>query len=112
LPSHPYTEVLLGAVLEPDPDASPNLTAEDVVELSPLPFGCPFQRRCPRRIGEVCDREAPPWQPTERGHAIACHIPLDELHAMQQRTNMTLAAQSTGPENAVGREGDPGPGGI
>jgi peptide/nickel transport system ATP-binding protein len=82
VPSHPYTEVLLGAVLEPDPDITPSLAAEDVVELSPPPCGCPFQRRCPRRIGEVCDREAPPWQPTEQGHAIACHIPLDELHAL------------------------------
>ena len=92
LPSHPYTEVLLGAVLEPDPDIRPSLTAEDVVELSPPPIGCPFQWRCPRHIGEVCDTEVPSWQTTEQGHAIACHIPLDELHAMQRRTNMTLAA--------------------
>ncbi|MCH8177285.1 MAG: ABC transporter ATP-binding protein, partial [Proteobacteria bacterium] len=28
LPSHPYTEALLGAVLEPDPDIKPNLVAE------------------------------------------------------------------------------------
>jgi peptide/nickel transport system ATP-binding protein len=96
-------------VLEPDPDTKPSLAAEGVGELSPPPFGCPFQRRCPRRIGEVCDREAPPWQPTEQGHAIACHIPLDELQAMQQRTNMTLAAQSTGFENATRRERDPSP---
>ena len=27
LPSHPYTEVLLGAVLEPDPDIKPKLVA-------------------------------------------------------------------------------------
>ena len=32
-PSHPYTEVLLGAVLEPDPDTAPNLSADDVVEI-------------------------------------------------------------------------------
>ena len=30
--SHPYTEVLLGAVLDPDPDIKPNLIAEDCVE--------------------------------------------------------------------------------
>jgi peptide/nickel transport system ATP-binding protein len=102
LPSHPYTEVLLGAVLEPDPDIRPSLAAEDVVELSPPPIGCPFQWRCPRHIGEVCDREVPSWQPTEQGHAIACHIPLDELHAMQRRTKLTLAAQSTGSGKAAG----------
>ena len=91
LPSHPYTEMLLGAVLEPDPDIRPNLVAEDIVELSPLPSGCPFQRRCSRRIGEICDREVPPWRSTELGHAIACHIPLDELQAMQKLTGMAPA---------------------
>ena len=91
LPSHPYTEMLLGAVLEPDPDIRPNLVAEDIVELSPLPSGCPFQRRCSRRIGEICDREVPPWRSTESGHAIACHIPLDELQAMQKLTGMAPA---------------------
>ena len=47
-PFHPYTDVLLGAVLEPDPDFVPKLNADDVVELSPPETGCPFQRRCPR----------------------------------------------------------------
>ena len=81
-PSHPYTEVLLDAVLEPDPDAKPTLAAADVMELSPAPKGCPFQRRCPRRIGDICDNDAPPWRPTASGHAIRCHIPLNDLNAM------------------------------
>ena len=82
-PSHPYTEVLLGAVLEPDPDAEPTLAADDVVDLFPPPKGCPFQRRCPRKIGDICDDETPPWRPAEFGHAIRCHIPLDELCGVQ-----------------------------
>lgn len=84
LPSHPYTEVLLGAVLEPDPDVSPVLAAEDVVERSPPAKGCPFQRRCPRKLGNICDTQTPPWQSTGDAHAIRCHIPLDELKSMQQ----------------------------
>ena len=48
LPSHPYTEVLLGAVLEPDPDVKPKLVAEDTVEEKPPEQGCSFQGRCPR----------------------------------------------------------------
>ncbi len=96
LPSHPYTETLLGAVLEPDPDIKPNLVAEDIVELSPPPSGCPFQRRCSMRIGEVCDIETPPWQPTGQGHAIACHIPLDELLVMQNQISITPASLSSG----------------
>lgn len=72
-PSHPYTEVLLGAVLEPDPDYKPRLLADDVTELSPPARGCPFQRRCQRKIGAICETVAPPWQVAPSGHAIACH---------------------------------------
>ena len=90
LPSHPYTEVLLGAVLEPDPDTAPTLAAEDVVELSPPARGCPFQRRCQRRVGEICDRDSPPWQETGDGHAIRCHIPLPDLERMQIGSDSAL----------------------
>ena len=88
-PSHPYTEVLLGAVLEPDPDAEPVLAAEDAVDLFPPAKGCPFHRRCPRHIGDICDNETPPWQPTGLGHAIRCHIPLGELRDMQYQSATT-----------------------
>ena len=82
-PSHPYTEVLLGAVLEPDPDTAPTLSADDVVELSPPARGCPFQRRCPRKIGAICDTDAPPWQQARAGHAIRCHHSIADLGAAQ-----------------------------
>ena len=91
-PSHPYTEVLLGAVLEPDPDARPALAAEDVVDLFPPAKGCPFQRRCPRRIGDICDNETPPWRPTELGHAIRCHIQPAELRGMQEHSANAIGA--------------------
>ena len=77
--SHPYTSVLLNAVLEPDPDVAPKLMAEDVVELSPPAQGCPFQRRCKRKLGAICEKETPPWRKTGDGHIICCHIPLEEL---------------------------------
>lgn len=107
LPSHPYTEALLGAVLEPDPDARPALVAEDVVELFPPARGCPFQRRCPRRIGEICDDETPPWRPTGPGHAIRCHIPLTELRGMQEQSAGAVAAKS-GRSEGVRAEQDNG----
>ncbi len=96
LPSHPYTEALLGAVLEPDPDMKPNLIAEDVVELSPPATGCPFQRRCARRVGQICDQKTPPWQLGEQDHAIACHIPLDELYDMQKQNSTPDAPRISG----------------
>ena len=77
--SHPYTSVLLNAVLEPDPDFVPVLMAEDVVELSPPAQGCPFQRRCKRKQGTVCDTVTPPWRSMGQGHAIRCHIAPEDL---------------------------------
>ncbi len=90
--SHPYTEVLLGAVLEPDPDTSPTLSADDVVELSPPAQGCPFQRRCPRKIGSVCDTEVPPWQHATSQHAIRCHHSIEALVAAQNLAAMDRLA--------------------
>ena len=82
-PSHPYTEVLLGAVLEPDPDIKPKLIAEDIVEEKPPENGCSFQGRCPRILGDKCRLETPPWQIGENGNAIRCHIDIKELKSKQ-----------------------------
>jgi peptide/nickel transport system ATP-binding protein len=80
-PHHPYTNVLLGAVLAPDPDHAPRLLAEDATELAPPARGCPFQRRCPVKRGAICDTDTPPARETATGHIIRCHIPLEELRA-------------------------------
>lgn len=84
-PFHPYTETLLGAVLEPDPGTEPKLLASDTPELAPPAKGCPFQRRCPYHMGEICDTTVPPWQSPEDKpeHHIRCHIPLKELAEKQ-----------------------------
>ena len=82
-PSHPYTEVLLGAVLEPDPDIKPKLVAEDIVEEKPPERGCSFQGRCPRILGDICKNEVPPWQIGENGNSIKCHIKIDDLKNQQ-----------------------------
>ena len=83
LPSHPYTEVLLGAVLEPDPDVKPKLVAEDIVEEKPPEKGCSFQGRCPRILGDICKNEVPPWQIDENGNSIRCHIKVEDLKKQQ-----------------------------
>ena len=83
-PSHPYTEVLLGAVLEPDPDIKPKLVAEDIVEEKPPEKGCCFQGRCPRILGNKCKNETPPWQIGDNGNAIRCHISIKDLKRDQK----------------------------
>ena len=68
-PFHPYTEALLSAVPVPEP----TLEARRVRLEGPLPSpknpppGCCFSTRCPRRLGSICDRQAPPL--TEAGPA-------------------------------------------
>jgi peptide/nickel transport system ATP-binding protein len=84
-PWHPYTEALLSAVPEPDPDAQRHRI---VLEGAPpsaaeFPRGCPFATRCPRKIGAICDETPPPEQVVD-GHRIACHIPAAELVVLQQ----------------------------
>jgi peptide/nickel transport system ATP-binding protein len=83
LPYHPYTETLLAAVPEPVPGARARLLARDVQEAEPPARGCSFQRRCPRRIGAICDEEIPPRQVADKGYIIRCHITLEELQASQ-----------------------------
>lgn len=86
-PYHPYTEALLSAIPLVDPAAEQERIRLEGSVPSPrdVPSGCRFHTRCPRFLGEICVREAPPWQETEAGHRIYCHIPLGELETMQHR---------------------------
>ena len=93
-PSHPYTEALMGAVLEPKPGARPVLLAEDVVELFPPSKGCPFQRRCHRKLGPICEDTQPPQQEVSAGHVIHCHIPASDLARAQLNPRATMGASS------------------
>jgi len=80
-PYHPYTEALLSAVPLPDPSAGHSrihLEGEIPSQLESSP-GCRFASRCPRKIGNVCDKVPPPAQEAAEGHLIFCHISLDEL---------------------------------
>jgi len=83
-PYHPYTEALLSAV----PIADTRVKRKRIILEGALPSvldpprGCPFHTRCPRKLGLVCEETAPPMQRTKSGHALFCHIPLDELSAM------------------------------
>jgi peptide/nickel transport system ATP-binding protein len=80
-PQHPYTEALLSALPIPDPDAGQTRIRlrGDVPSAVRIPSGCRFHPRCPRKIGEICEREEPPWHDDGHWHRICCHIPLDDL---------------------------------
>ncbi|WP_298490144.1 ABC transporter ATP-binding protein [uncultured Chloroflexus sp.] len=75
-PLHPYTEALLAAT---NPHGVRLREAEAIAPAT----GCPFQPRCPRALDDICRTEKPPWREAGNGHRLRCHIPLEELRAMQ-----------------------------
>ena len=84
-PYHPYTEALLAAV----PVVDPTIEKKRIILEGPLPSpldpprGCPFHTRCPRKLGDVCEAEAPPEHRGADGHVIRCHIPLSDLEGVE-----------------------------
>jgi peptide/nickel transport system ATP-binding protein len=74
-PQHPYTQLLLAAV--PNPQAG--LTTRtvqargEVPSLIDPPPGCPFTPRCPR-VMDVCRQIMPTKSTIEKGHWVRCHL--------------------------------------
>ncbi|RQH09917.1 ABC transporter ATP-binding protein [Paraburkholderia dinghuensis] len=79
-PCHPYTETLLAAQTSRASETNGARTST---------AGCVFCARCPRRIGSVCDEQAPPFSGAGNGHLIRCHIPVDELRGLQEAAKST-----------------------
>lgn len=78
-PQHPYTQVLLSAIPEADPDVTRakqriELRSSDMPSLSRLPSGCPFHPRCPVFAGEICEKVVPPLKKANWGSEAACHL--------------------------------------
>jgi peptide/nickel transport system ATP-binding protein len=78
-PQNPYTQVLLSAIPEADPDATRakkriELRSTDMPSLLQLPTGCTFHPRCPAFIGEVCEKVVPLLKKGNWGSEVACHL--------------------------------------
>jgi peptide/nickel transport system ATP-binding protein len=76
-PLHPYTQVLLNAI--PDPDAENATKLRDIPAGEPPnlikpPTGCRFHPRCPRKIDDLCDTEEPPEFEPSPGHFTECWL--------------------------------------
>ena len=76
-PLHPYTQVLISAVLIADPEIgrkSERILIEGELP-SPMnvPKGCRFCTRCPKAI-EKCKLEKPELKEVSEGHMVACHL--------------------------------------
>ncbi len=76
-PKHPYTQALIDAISEPDPD---NLHREKKIRINEpsdvdVYQGCRFRARCPYVI-EKC-KEEPNLEETDDEHYVACYVKLD-----------------------------------
>ena len=94
-PYHPYTESLLAAVPVPDPSIEQSHIRLEGSIPSPVnpPSGCRFHTRCPRRNllpngGAICEQDVPPWHEVTAEHRVHCHIPLDQLRAVESAVKM------------------------
>ncbi|HBG01836.1 MAG TPA: peptide ABC transporter ATP-binding protein [Firmicutes bacterium] len=78
-PKHPYTEALLSAIPDPDPDivGEQIILQGDVPSPADPPPGCHFHPRC-RYATERCRQEAPGLSDLDgAGHLVACHYAQD-----------------------------------
>lgn len=74
-PQHPYTQALLSAAPEPDPDVKSRriILEGDVPSPTRVPPGCSFHTRCPL-AQPVCRQERPPLREVAPGQSAACHF--------------------------------------
>ncbi len=76
-PLHPYTQALLTAIPEPDPEIAKKrnriiLKGEIPSPVNP-PSGCKFRTRCPY-AKDICAKQVPDFKDYGNGHYVACHF--------------------------------------
>ncbi len=80
-PRHPYTELLLASIPDPDPVVQKAKTRQrralsvgvaGAVGAAPVD-GCPFAPRCPHAM-DICTETFPEWTPTTASGEVACHL--------------------------------------
>lgn len=74
-PKHPYTQALLSAAPNPDPDIKREriILQGDVPSPANPPSGCTFHTRC-AHVMDVCRSERPVFNSIGENHFVACHL--------------------------------------
>lgn len=75
-PKHPYTQALISAVPEVDPDSKRQRIVLPGDVPSPIhpPSGCRFHPRCPIAEKPRCEAESPEFRNLNGNHCVACHL--------------------------------------
>ena len=76
-PKHPYTQILIESVPEPDPELKweKNIALTDLERVEYGLAGCKFAGRCPK-VMDIC-RHADPSYAHEDGRQVKCHLYTD-----------------------------------
>jgi peptide/nickel transport system ATP-binding protein len=77
-PAHPYTNVLLDSIPEPDPESDHSvgkIIGEPPSPVAP-PSGCRFHPRC-AYASDICSQEEPQLRSMGDDHFVACHHPVE-----------------------------------
>lgn len=76
-PRHPYTQALLAAIPDPDPENAARMKEVPPGEPPSLlhpPSGCRFHPRCPAFMQGICEVEVPPDFEPSSMHRVACYL--------------------------------------
>lgn len=94
-PKHPYTQALLSAIPQPDPNRNIDRIVLEGDVPSPInpPSGCPFHNRC-IHVKEICKAVVPPVINTgtaENEHIVRCHLFSEEEQAKSKAESETTS---------------------
>ena len=82
-PLHPYTQALIAATPQPDPNRNVGkvLLEGEIPSMINRPKGCAFASRCKKKIGKICENTSPSLMKIGN-RSVACH-----LYATQEYQN-------------------------
>ena len=99
-PQHPYTQLLIGSIPQPDPNRrwSGEAPASAIGEQAGDGLGCKFADRCPQAFS-LCLEKAPPLFQTNRYRAAACYLYQDHPSIEYEEMDRVFL-QTTAPPKA------------
>jgi peptide/nickel transport system ATP-binding protein len=107
-PYHPYTEVLLSSIPQPDPNSATDRVVPEGEPPSPIdpPSGCRFHPRCPYAMS-ACESHVPRTLEQEPGHEVSCHLFDEDRVDTDTDVESIVADQQALIEERTGRQTAP-----